>query len=240
MIYEFNYSVNYRDADASRYLRIDALVSLLQESAILHSELIGFDADYMYKHSCAWMLNKFAIVIYEYPFLRDQITIKTWSRGLKSFRAFRDFEVFKGDKLIAHATSYWFFIDTTKKRVIKVPEEVQKMYGYHDITTGVIIDDSEPTNIDDFFFEKNHIIRYSDIDSNGHLNNVAYLNMLEDTIKNSGTNSRIKEYYISFKKEIVYDSNEISVSILKATEKRYFFYFNKDAEIYAQGVVNLY
>ena len=108
MIYEFNYSVNYRDVDSSRFLRIDSLVSLLQEAAILHSEFVGFDVEYIKKHNAAWVLNKFALVIYEYPFLRDNITIKTWSRGLKSFRAFRDFEVFKNDRLIAHATSYWF------------------------------------------------------------------------------------------------------------------------------------
>ncbi len=240
MIYEFNYSVNYRDVDFSRYLRLDSLVSLLQESAILHSELIGFDVDYMHKYNVAWVLNKFAIVIYEYPFLRDRITIKTWSRGLKSFRAFRDFEVFKDGKMIAHATSYWFFVDTVKKRVIKVPEEVQKMYGYHDIATGVSIDDSEPQSIEDFFLEKQQIIRYSDIDSNGHLNNVIYLNMLEDTLKGHGITDKIKEYYISFKKEVTYDLVSINVSILQADPKRYFFYFNRDEDIYAEGVINLF
>jgi len=79
--------------------------------------------------------------------LRENITIKTWSRGLKSFKAFRDFEVYKDGKMIAHATSFWFCVDIKRKRVIKIPEEVQKMYGFHDITTGVEIDDSEPEEL---------------------------------------------------------------------------------------------
>ncbi|MCA1926803.1 MAG: hypothetical protein LDL13_04935 [Calditerrivibrio sp.] len=240
MIYEFNYSVNYRDVDVSRFLRLDSLVSLLQESAILHSEFVGFDVDYMERYNVGWVLNKFAISIYEYPFLRENITIKTWSRGLKSFRAFRDYEVFKGGKMIAHATSYWFFVDTKRKRVVKVPDDVQKMYGYHDITTGVQINDTEPHLIDDVYFEKHQVIRYSDIDSNGHLNNVVYLNMLQDTLVANGLERKIREYYISFKKEISYEMGELSVSVLKADENRFFFTFIKDEEIYSEGVVSLF
>lgn len=239
MIYEFNYSVNYRDVDTSRYLRLDSLVSLLQESAILHSELVGFDVDYMFKYNVAWVMNKFALVIHEYPFLRDNITIKTWSRGIKSFKAFRDFEVYKDGKMIAHATSFWFFIDTKKKRISKVPEEVQKMYGYHDISTNVVINDSEPALLDDTYFEKHQVIRYSDIDSNGHLNNVVYLNMLQDTLYANGVSKNIKEYYISFKKEINYDMKEILVSALKAEDNRYYFTFNKENDIYADGIISL-
>ncbi|MGB9731089.1 MULTISPECIES: acyl-[acyl-carrier-protein] thioesterase [Calditerrivibrio] len=240
MIYEFKYSVNYRDVDQNRFLRSDSLVSLLQEAAILHSEFVGFDADYMLKHNVAWMLNRFALVIHDYPFLRDEITIKTWSRGLKSFKAFRDFEVFNNGKLIANATSYWFFIDTKRKRIAKVPEEVQKMYGYHDMATNISIDDSEPPHLEDFFLDKQQIIRYSDIDSNGHLNNVIYLNMLEDTLKGHGIMKKIKEYYISFKKEITYNLLSINVSIMQADQNRYFFHFNKEEDIYAEGVVNLF
>jgi acyl-ACP thioesterase len=193
----------------------------------------------MDKCHLGWVLNKFALVVYEYPLLRENITIKTWSRGLKSFKAFRDFEVYKDGKMIAHATSFWFCVDTKRKRVIKIPDEVQKMYGYHDITTGVEIDDSEPEELEGSYIEKQHTIRYSDIDENGHLNNVVYLDLIEDTLFANNDLRKISQYYSSFKKEIPYSMESIIVSALKADDKRYFFNFNKSQEIYCEGVISL-
>ncbi len=238
MIFVLNHTVGYRDVDRTNFLRPDSLVSLLQESAILHSESVGFNLKYMEKHGVAWVLNQFALLIHDYAFLRDNITIKTWSRGIKSFKALRDFEVFKDNRLIAQATSHWFFIDTKKRRISKVTEEVEKMYGSHDASTEFNINYT-PQEFTDVAFQKSHVIRYSDIDGNGHLNNVVYLNMLQDTLFAKGSEQNIKEYLVSFKKEVSYDMKEILVSLSQADNNRISFKFNKDGEVYAEGVVTV-
>lgn len=237
MVFDYSFNVDYRDVDTHNKLRIDALMSHIQEAAIMHSENVGFDINYMQNNCCGWILHKFGINIIRYPFLRDSITIKTWSNGVKGFRANRDYEFFLKDDKIGSASSEWFFIDTRKKSLKKIPEEVAKFYGVFSKSVGIELKEVEVAD-KDFDIVKKHVIRFSDIDTNGHLNNTVYVELLNDTLLTHFPLSSISSLNIIFKKEILREAQEICVGIHCSSEETLYKFF-KDDHIYALGNLNI-
>ncbi len=133
----------------------------------------------MLQNNCAWILNKLSLKILELPKLRDEITIETWSREIHTVKAYRDFNVYLNEKLIYQAFSLWVFVDSKTKKLKRIPNEVRNMYSEEKISNGIDPDKFD-MNLEgleklNFLFIKENTIRYTDIDTNGHLNNTAFL-----------------------------------------------------------------
>lgn len=78
MIFKVDFDIFYKDTTSNDgKIRLDTLILLLQESAILHSEKVGFTQDYMKKNQCAWVLNKISLIMNRIPKMRENITIQT-------------------------------------------------------------------------------------------------------------------------------------------------------------------
>ena len=85
-----------------------ALLSYLEDVACIHSEIAGYGITNMYTIKKTWILLSWKIKVIERPKFSDNLKVKTWSRLIDKFYAYRDFEVYnaKGD-LIAIASSKW-------------------------------------------------------------------------------------------------------------------------------------
>ncbi|MFI3167076.1 MAG: thioesterase [Bacillota bacterium] len=87
----------------------------------------------------------------------------------------------------------WFLLDTTKKRPMRKLDD--------DIDFPTVQMDVEkiafPTSETEFL--RDEVVRYSQIDSNGHLNNTEYLNYLTDSVGDC----EIRSFQVSYKKEIL-------------------------------------
>jgi len=242
MPFEFKATINYRDLNKNWKPRLDALTSYLQESAIAHSEKLGFNADYMHKNNCAWILNKLSIEMNELPKLRDEITITTWSREIHTVKAYRDFNIFLNEKLIGRASSLWVFVDTGTKKLKRIPDEVRNIYGEEKISNGICPDrfDLNPAELKKSnLITKEHTLRYTEIDTNGHLNNTSFFNLLEDILIENFMDFKVQSLDICFKSEVTYDQKVIRIGLTHDGSGDCKFIFFKDERVFSYGQVKI-
>lgn len=175
------YEINYYDVDYKKRLLLSSLMKYLGDIAVLNSEECGMDLDYMWENKIAWVLYKWDITIERYPKFGEKIDITTIPCAFRKFYACRKYYMEDKENKIMDANSIWFLIDIDKRKPIHIPENMYDGFGItkedNDITN---IDKIKPmTHVD---YEKSFDVRYSDIDTNRHVNNVKYVEWALETV----------------------------------------------------------
>lgn len=214
---KFGHKVNYNEVDKNLNLRIDAIFGYLQFAAVSHSEQVGNGTEYLKDLGYTWVMAKIQLEIYELPTFGDEIEILTWSLGAKGFLATRDFELKKGNRVFAKATSVWYFIDLEKRKIKKIPTEIIKKYNSLslDPNFGNLQKKRFDFNSDISFADK-ITLRYSDFDSNGHVNNTVYFNYLQTGLFNFKRNLPfIESISCQFLKEIPQSYKSVEILLFE-------------------------
>ncbi len=127
MFVEHNFFVGARDINSLKELTNTSLLSYLEDIACIHSEIAGYGITNMYEIKKTWILLSWKIKVIKRPKFADNLKVKTWSRLIDRFYAYRDFEVYnENNDIIAIATSKWVFIDIEKGKIIRISEKVAR------------------------------------------------------------------------------------------------------------------
>ena len=220
-VFSKNYEVNYYDVDRNLKCKLSSIVNFLCDVGNAQSEFLGETIDCLMKENCAWVFYKYDIKVKRYPKYRDVITVSTAASGFNRFYAYRGYEITDKDgNILVEATALFFLIDIQKRRPMRISEDKMKLYsGGVTLPKKIDMDEARDIEQEDYFKEFN--IRYSDIDSNGHVNNVKYMEWAIESvpieiIKDYELNS-IK---VTFEKETVYgESVHVSAQIIKKGEE---------------------
>ncbi|MBV4422717.1 acyl-[acyl-carrier-protein] thioesterase [Clostridium tyrobutyricum] len=222
VVSEKEFEINYYEVDFKKQLLITSLMNYFDDVATKQSEDIGGGLDYMRNKGIAWVLYKWDITIKRYPMFREKIKVRTSSYSLKKFYGYRTFEVFdKNNDVICSANSVWLLIDINKRRAKRITEDIYKMYGLTE-------KDNKPLIIENvrlpekFDFERHFDVRYSDIDTNNHVNNVKYVDWAIETVPiDIVLNYSLENLNITYKKEAVYGENVKSSTKVQKTDCGY-------------------
>lgn len=114
--------VSYLDVDETFRLKPVALIRHMEEAAIRHTDEVGLSAkDLFYRQGLAWMMHKIGIAMRAIPAYGQELRVTTWSKGIKGFRALREFEVRDQRQILARATSLWLLYDLRAERLKRIP-----------------------------------------------------------------------------------------------------------------------
>jgi len=225
---KYEHIINYNEVDLNLNLRIDTLFSYLQYAAITHSEKMGAGTEYLLNLNYSWVLGKLEIEIDFFPKLNDKIEIYTWSLGSNGFIATRDFELKIDNRSFARATSLWYFIDILKKRPIKVPLDI--IQKYNSLQIAPFFPELKKKKFhfpEKVTYNENITLRYSDFDSNSHVNNTAYFSFLQTALFHfNGYLPQIKNISCQFVKEIRNDNKSVNIAIFDESEGGAFKIYN--------------
>ncbi len=185
------------------------------------SETLGVGIDYLTENNMAWVLYKWDITMESYPLLNDTIKVETFAHSFKRFYADRKYEIFdgKGNK-IGHADSVWILINTDRRRPIRVTKDMYEVYGIDD-SNNTPIDIENILSINKVDSEKSFQVRYSDIDTNIHVNNVKYAAWALETIpKDIILNYELKNIKVTYIKETTYgETITVSTEVIREENK---------------------
>lgn len=182
--YEEKQKVSYFQVDANGRIFPSALLSDLQEIAITHSDTLGYTVEYLTEQQRGWAVLNWHLEINRMPKLRENIIIQTWSEKCRRMQAIRSYFVLdeKGEILIK-GISRWIFMDLEKRKPTNISEEMIQSYysGRESAIPG-----------EKFFMPKQAadgeaavrplLITRRDTDTNGHANNVKYLEWAMDEV----------------------------------------------------------
>lgn len=224
-MYSFKSKVRYSEVDQDGYLSLEAMMKYFQDCSSFHSEELGVGIDFLTENHLTWMLIAWHIQIFRKPKLGEEITIGTWPHSFRNVRGGRNFVLFDAEgNTIARADSEWVLYNIEQKRITKVPKEVSGPYtleealdmgGFTKIAySGDELKERDRIMVSPFF-----------LDTNGHVNNVQYLNIAKGYVDDTYNEIRV-EY-----KNQAFLRDEICVYTRKAESKNQVILKNQKNEL---------
>ena len=198
--------VSSYEANANHNLRPAALMDMMQEAAGRDAETLGFGYREMISANAAWVLSRMKIIFNKYPKWRDEVVLKTWHKGANRIFYLRDFQLedIDGNQL-ACATTSWLIIDLSSRRMVRNSTLAENF-------DNTALGDAIADQADKVAFPKDvepehvttHKVVWSDIDTNGHVNNVKYAVWAMDIVDYADASTRpLKEMLINFDAEVL-------------------------------------
>lgn len=204
-VYEKEYEVHYYEIDFKGKALITSIVDFLGDIATKQSEELGVGIEFLKEKGLAWVLYKWNIDMYKYPNYGDKIIIKTQPCAMKKFYAYRKFEILTTEgEVLGKAESVWFLINIQKRRPMRVTEDLYDYYGV-DINDDSILEIEDIEKMQSVSVEKAFDVRYSDIDTNRHVNNVKYIAWSIETVPlETVLNYTLTNIKVTYEKETTY------------------------------------
>lgn len=181
-MYSFESRVRYSECTEDAKLSIESLINYLQDCSTFQSEQLGVGIDFMKAHHFAWFISAWQISIDRLPRFCEPITISTWSTGVRSTEARRNFVISNAEGTpCVRADSVWFVYDTKLKRPVRIPAS-EHVYDQGDAPL-----DLPPTSrkipVEGPFVEDAPIVvGKMHLDTNGHVNNAQYVRMASSAL----------------------------------------------------------
>lgn len=203
LIFEHKTTIPYTETDMNKNLKISALMGYFQNAATEQLKDMGFSPAYLYSKNIAFLLSKLKIAIYRSPRAEENIIIKTWPKSIKGVAYNRDFIVCdENGIIIAEALSIWTAVNIIERKILR-PSFVESdvpmpQMSQFSASIGKIERIVTPSDMN-YSFTKN--VRYSDIDTNRHMNNTVYAEIISDSIPEIITGKRVNNINISFRIE---------------------------------------
>ena len=212
-IWEQDFSVLSFHLDPMGKAHLSAICNFLQEGASQHAEQAGFGFDDMLKRNQVWVLTRMKVMIDKYPVWKDELKLKTWSRGNEGIFYIRDFIIEDANNNpIIKATSSWAAINIRTRRP-EIVDDLEK--GLFTIKDKKAIDEKldKLPNLKNTHLLRKRRIEYTDIDMVYHVNNVKYIELIINSFsKQTHLSEKIIALEINYLGEAKYDDDVLIFS----------------------------
>lgn len=205
-IYSKNHTIACYEADANQLMRPTAMLDMMQEAANINATALGFGYDELINSNTAWVLSRIHVKFEKLPLWRQEVNLKTWHKGVAKLFYLRDFILSdtEGNAMIK-ATTSWLIIDMKTRRLVRnsdlatSPDKCNKEDAIAEPADKVVV----PVDIEPELVRK-HPVTWSEIDTNGHVNNVKYAVWALDAVKPEDIKERpLKELLINYDAEVM-------------------------------------
>lgn len=208
--------------DFNGRLTMGVLGNHLLNCAGFHSTDRGFGMASLNEDNYTWVLSRLAIELDEMPYQYEEFTIQTWVENIYRLFTDRNFAIINKDgNKIGYARSVWAMINLATRK----PADLLALQG------GGIVDYicEEPCpiekpsriKVDAQEITSTLVAKYSDIDINGHVNSIRYIEHILDLFPiEMYKTKRIRRFEMAYVAESYY-GDELSFIKQKVAEGEY-------------------
>lgn len=184
VFYEDTYYVDSRDVDPFNHCRPSAMLGILQEAAtsaavalhVSRAEMIG-------RYNVFWMLARIWYKLDRPLRWSERVTVRTWHRGGRGAAMYRDFDLCVDGVSVGEAVSTWVLADLDTHKLFRLSNVAEfagtdggelckdKLLHKPRLPEGLALEEAE-----------RRLMRYSDCDINGHVNNARYADFVCDAV----------------------------------------------------------
>ncbi len=183
MVFEMNFHVGAGEAGLGLQCRPSGVLSILQEAATQAAcRFHASGPEMLEKYNALWMVTRMWYRLDRPLMWNEQVTVRTWHRGDKGAAIYRDFDLLVNGKPVGEAVSTWVLVDDTSRRLLR-PSAVKEL-AHTD--GGELCKDKKLTGLrlpEGMELVEERRFHYSDIDCNGHVNNVRYADVAADAAR---------------------------------------------------------
>lgn len=204
------YDLTWYELDCQKILKPSALLNHLQDIATKSADKFGIGMSFLEPRNYAWFLIKYHMEFNDFPQDKEEIILKTESRGISRLFATRDFEIWSSDErtLLGRASSQWAMINLADKSFVKL-NEIGKIPPIEKREDDLLFTKVNPQ--EDYDYQTEFKVRYDDIDINQHVNNANYLVWAFEALPlKFRKNYKPKTIDMIYKKDIAYGNSVVS------------------------------
>lgn len=193
-----NYKINSLLVNAMGRLGLYGVLNLMQETAWMHAETLGFGMKAMEEKNLFWVVTRQTLKMTEWPAFGKTVQVQTWLRPPEGAFVAREFRILdETGKEIGTCVTSWLALDRKTKRILPA----QDLYPWAQIarqeTTGLVADKIPVEGTYETLAKFG--VRNSDLDTNQHVNNTKYAQWILDSIPYDLHRSlRLNSYSVNF------------------------------------------
>lgn len=204
MIFKEKFKMGLKDIDKNNLLKNRAILEYLENIGSYHSDVAGYGAEYTRKTGIAWVLLGWKLKVLKRPQYGQELEIHTWAKLGSKVATFRDFEIYDNNQnLCAIATSKWTMVDIRKGKITKIDDEVINAYKVESKNVFQKLELEKLKIPSNFDYKTEYTVKRKDIDINGHMHNLYYLDLAYEALPEEIYEKRpFDNVNIQYKKEI--------------------------------------
>lgn len=203
--YEKEYELHYYDVDKNLEGNMSTIINILSDIGTKQSEELGSGMQSLVENNMTWVFYNYHVKIFRNPTYGEKLKVKTEAVGFKKFYALRNYEIKDSHgNVIVIANAIFLLINLEKRRMMRIPAEQYEIYGVE----GDMKEEFKIPRLEapaEFKYQDTFRVRYSDIDSNQHVNNTKYVDWAIETLPEEIVNNySLDEIKVTFEKECKY------------------------------------
>ncbi len=215
----------------TEYLKASTILHELQEAGRIQMEKDKPSVDDLLDRNIALMVNRIDLKINRAVEADEDVTYT--SNACPSDRAslLRVYEAKVGDEQIAFSSSIWSLVNIRSRKILKAKELSMKNYTlakyrnpFGDRKFKITEEEESRMEVLETFK-----VGREYMDDNGHMNNVKYLEHVEEWVPELKEGSFLREIRLHFMKEALYDE-EITIKRLRKEGAWYFRMYKASGE----------
>lgn len=197
-MFEKNYELRYSDMDKNGKIKESAVVDLLQDVSIIHSNSVGLDGKKYAELRIACLLAGWRIKFLESLVPYETVTVKTGIMKLTKFETYRKYEIWQNGECKVIATGLWFTVNT---ETMKISRDTESVFSVFECVTEE--DNNLPCGklkpLTDADFVGETTVEKRDLDTNNHLNNVKSVEVILNRMPEG---FEFSELQVKYRKEL--------------------------------------
>ena len=215
----------------SEKIKASKILYELQEAGRIQMENDKPSVDDLLDRNLALMVNRIDMVISREVTDDEEITYTSNACPSERATLLRVYNAKAGEEQVAYASSIWSLVNFKTRRIMKAKELNMKNFTLARYRNPFgdrkfrITEEDENAMEDMGTFK----VRREYMDDNGHMNNIKYLEHVEECIPELESGSFMKEIRLHFMKEALYDE-ELRIKRLRKEDAYYFRMYKPDGE----------
>ena len=197
--FENHWRVATFEVDAQSEMKLSTMLRICQETSEKHLAALGVGYEKLKADGMVFLITKSESTIKRMPAHTEELRVVTKPQGVRGAEFYRDYEFFVGEESIAYVMQCSVAANTQTHRIMH-PRKFAA-YGLDASVNGITDHVLSRIRTGELPFLGERIIRYSDLDYNGHLNNAIYGDIFYDFVPGGILGNKLEKIQINFVNE---------------------------------------
>ena len=203
-----NYPLRVSDFDRNNKILPASVLDIFQDVAGVHAEMLGISGPQILEKNLCWMITRGRYEVIKQPRLYQNVVVKTWPVESRRIELDRDYEICAEDgELLIKGTSQWVVMDITDRSSPKLVPARDFEIGLDEYVTERTFERAFTRAVyNNIESDEPYLCRsgYTDLDMNGHVNNVKYASFALNAIAHElPAGAEICDFRIDYTKEVL-------------------------------------
>lgn len=197
LFYKRTYKIPSYFTDQNRGLRLSAALHIMQDDGGQHLASFGLPYGFLFDHGMVFILTRMTVDLPKPILFEDTVDAYTWHKGSRGARFYRQHEILSQEgEVLMQCTAEWVLMDPRTRALLRPNVFTFDCPAWEDKQMNLPVEKLRmPDDMEDC---STRLIRYSDIDYNGHVNNATYADMACDLAADGLSGKRVRTFSIAY------------------------------------------